>query len=662
MSTNINTEDAIVLGSDTEEEAETENEDFLESAPEVVPAQRDIGVEELIIEEQHEIQPIVIPDALANAFEVAGREIPDVVTQEDQEEEGEQVEEAAQLPSQPQRIPQLAQQNSSSDVFQTPIIPQKRQRENTPPSQDESNGDRKVEEEEEEGNLCSICFEPLASNGAHRMVSIKCGHIFGMQCIKKWFLRSKKDKISRCPECNTPGKTRDIRVIYAKKVIATDTTEKEELLEELKREKIARQSAEIEHANMNLALQMIRNELVKKNDMIERLRNDNVALYEEVTKYKRLLALQNIPMAADSNRSSTPSVIEKFYPRETITISNQPNAARVMAFNSNDEMLIVSKSWGANQAFTHHGIVKISLHDSAHQEFLPVHSKPVRDVQFNPHGEKHVLTTGLDRTLKISSLVGNMAIQVYSLEAPGWSCCWDIDRPYYLFAGLANGSVMTFDIRNTRTHVSCFRDRGLIGGSPVHSLVYISQPGESGLRGLLGANTENTFMLCDPTETNSQPQETKQCTVFDIKKPGTSFYSVSYDPISSKILASLRSIPQCATTHVLSALANNGTNPTLNQGITIDRWQSRQAHLARTHIFSRWDEENRFRTYVCAGDEASGSLLLWDEQGTTEELSLGAQQTRVNVIDVKRCVLGPNVDILAALTDNQLHVYKWDSK
>ena len=37
----------------------------------------------------------------------------------------------------------------------------------------------------------------------------------------------------RCPSCNTKATVRDIRVLYAKTLIALDTTEKDRLLEKL---------------------------------------------------------------------------------------------------------------------------------------------------------------------------------------------------------------------------------------------------------------------------------------------------------------------------------------------------------------------------------------------------------------------------------------------
>lgn len=37
-----------------------------------------------------------------------------------------------------------------------------------------------------EEETCSICFEPWTNSGAHRLVCLKCGHLFGEACIERW--------------------------------------------------------------------------------------------------------------------------------------------------------------------------------------------------------------------------------------------------------------------------------------------------------------------------------------------------------------------------------------------------------------------------------------------------------------------------------------------
>lgn len=45
---------------------------------------------------------------------------------------------------------------------------------------------------------CVICSEPFAEVGEHKAVSLKCGHIFGDSCIRRWYTQFNKRS---CPVC-----------------------------------------------------------------------------------------------------------------------------------------------------------------------------------------------------------------------------------------------------------------------------------------------------------------------------------------------------------------------------------------------------------------------------------------------------------------------------
>lgn len=45
---------------------------------------------------------------------------------------------------------------------------------------------------------CMICYEKWTTSGAHRVVCLKCGHLFGQSCIAQWLRQSFK-----CPQCNS---------------------------------------------------------------------------------------------------------------------------------------------------------------------------------------------------------------------------------------------------------------------------------------------------------------------------------------------------------------------------------------------------------------------------------------------------------------------------
>lgn len=69
---------------------------------------------------------------------------------------------------------------------------------------------------------CPICFDDWTNSGSHRLVSLKCGHLFGQSCIVRWIASNRK-----CAQCNAPNNMGDIRKIFAKTLKASDTSELE---------------------------------------------------------------------------------------------------------------------------------------------------------------------------------------------------------------------------------------------------------------------------------------------------------------------------------------------------------------------------------------------------------------------------------------------------
>lgn len=49
-----------------------------------------------------------------------------------------------------------------------------------------------------EGAACSICYDALTDGPPHRAAALRCGHIFGESCVRRWLSEGKR----RCPQCN----------------------------------------------------------------------------------------------------------------------------------------------------------------------------------------------------------------------------------------------------------------------------------------------------------------------------------------------------------------------------------------------------------------------------------------------------------------------------
>lgn len=95
---------------------------------------------------------------------------------------------------------------------------------------------------DDDGFICQICYEPFTNSGGHRVCCLKCGHIYGMECIEKWIVSSK-----RCPSCNCKAMKKDIRILYTKNLKVMDTTELDRVKAELEKANIAKNSSELRY-------------------------------------------------------------------------------------------------------------------------------------------------------------------------------------------------------------------------------------------------------------------------------------------------------------------------------------------------------------------------------------------------------------------------------
>ncbi|KAJ2710664.1 RING finger and WD repeat domain-containing protein 3 [Coemansia spiralis] len=150
-------------------------------------------------------------------------------------------------------------------------------------------------------NTCSVCLEPWTVSGQHRVVSLKCGHLFGQSCAKKWLRRSSQKRIQqgsssnkivgKCPECNQRAEWRDIRPIYARSITAVDATRVDELQAEVKRLADAKLSLEAQRMEHCLKHNQMSNEVVRLRRELEAAFQKNQWLeLENANMAKRLLS------------------------------------------------------------------------------------------------------------------------------------------------------------------------------------------------------------------------------------------------------------------------------------------------------------------------------------------------------------------------------------
>lgn len=536
------------------------------------------------------------------------------------------------------RLPNLAQQalqrlaNAQRTVEESPddFQPLKKRRRQEV-SQEE-------EEDEDEGQTCSICFEPWSNSGGHRIASLKCGHLFGHNCIEKWL---KGQGAGKCPQCNAKAKRGDIRVIYSKTVSVVDTTDRDRALKELEAEKALRIGAQKAEAQAILQHQLARAECDRLREEIRQLRGQ-LEFYSKTPSGLSTGEQSDAPPLVDQPN-------QRYVLQREFTVS-QIGGARVLAFDPMQGMLVASKP-SNNQIMPGYGLMKLSTLELRYSEFVRVHSGVLRDVVFSPQGDGMVLTAAMDKTVKLTSMHSNTVVQTYQTPLPAWACAWNQDDYNYLYCGLQNGTVYVYDVRNTSGHVTELQRPGG-GACPITSLAYVplcraSTLNCSGiLMGTLGSSTfweKASFSESfTPHPLHTLPEGACTCLSFDqaTRHCLASFRPSKRSPHSRHILCQLHNTPvdQPFSCQLVHQFTGGGTHKL----------------LSRSKLFQRPGNDDRL--LAAFGDEGTSSVQVWDVSTTSklQQLSLGdgAALDMVPFASNDR-------DYLAVLTAAKLRVYHW---
>ncbi|KAL5464066.1 hypothetical protein EMCRGX_G033025 [Ephydatia muelleri] len=469
---------------------------------------------------------------------------------------------------------------------------------------------RKLQEEKDgdcdnEGQTCSICFEPWTNSGGHRIASLRCGHLFGYTCIEKWLKKAQPS--GKCPQCNFKARRKDIRVIYAKLVSAVDTTERDRALTELEAEKTLRISVQKAEAQAVLQYQLAKAEC-------ERLK---ARLWKQ----------------AD---------------RASLNVS-QTGGSRVLAHNPLTGMLVASKP-SNNQLVPGYGVLKLSTLDLHCSEYVPIHGAALRDMSFSPHDAGMLLSVGMDKTAKLTSMHSNTTVLSYKTPGPAWACAWNQDSDHYFYCGLQNGTIQMFDKRNTTGSVV---DLHCPGGAsyPVTSLAYVPLCRASTLS--CGGLLMGTLGGCVFWEKGQAEDRFTPHAVHGL--PEGACTSLSFDVVTRHCLASHRpSKSSPHSRHTLFQLLGTGGDGVPCQPLHQFIGGSSHKLLSHSRLFQRPGSEDRLM--VAFGDEATNTTHIWDAttQSHLQHLPADNQPT----LDVLSYA-SSGADHLAILTESKVFVHQW---
>ncbi|KAM3725928.1 E3 ubiquitin-protein ligase [Dirofilaria immitis] len=301
----------------------------------------------------------------------------------------------------------------------------------------------------DESTSCSICFEAYTISGSHRIVCLKCGHLFGQSCIERWI---RTEKAAKCPQCKTKARITDIRRLYVRAVKALDTTELECLKE-------MNNAYRAENDSLRLENERLKEKIVKEEKSnsyrseIERLNLENAQLRARIAlKEKHDNKSRSSTLAAQMIKDAYFSLLAG----PIIQLSSEPGSR---SLDANGECFVVACKV-RNDLFMPYGLKLITV-DGREDMVIPVHSRKPRCCRFSPFDRQLVLSTGEDKTLCVTSFDDLPRIlHRIPLQASGWCCCWLSEDD--VAVGLINGRVLKFNLHNPTVgpfDITCCRGR-----------------------------------------------------------------------------------------------------------------------------------------------------------------------------------------------------------
>ncbi|KFB50607.1 AGAP005643-PA-like protein [Anopheles sinensis] len=499
----------------------------------------------------------------------------------------------------------------------------KRRRTFTPKKVDSPKPPKPDDEDDDDGIICSICFSEWTMTGDHRVVALKCGHLFGMSCIKRW-LQDNPASVRCCATCKAKAKLSDIRFIYARAIKAIDNTRETELTKELEGEKKKSSDLQLKLFITQKELEDLRKEAKQIRSMIETMRQPYVESQEVSRRYSYHLTLE-----------------------KNLLINNEPGC-RVMVYSYQHKLLLISQKSNLN-LFPGYAVRLLHLPELARMSMGPVihvSTKQVRDIALDELGNQFACAT-MENNVKVFSLVTRAVSCSITLGADSiiWSCAFDRGRPYILYLGTQRGEVFRYDIRNPNQPLGMHAvGHEIVEYTAVIQICPVEPTSAIPFGGFLVCKLKSAWFFEYTTE---QGQDTVTGYRLNVS-PGT-LSSMSYNPDSGHVLISVRPTQAEPSTHLLAELVKKEGAFLLHK---LHAWQG--SRLQKTIQRSAQVFMNKSDTLVLAYQEDNKVLTSWCSNSKTVGQHLPLAET---VYDICATVSTTGRMYLAALSDNRCRIY-----
>lgn len=467
------------------------------------------------------------------------------------------------------------------------------------------------ENDDDDGMTCPICLDYWELHGDHRPVCLKCGHIFGESCIRRW-LRECAPNQKLCPQCKTKAIPRDIRHLYMRKMVVQDNSEAMRLKRELEeaQAQTTRIQGQLQMATLQIELQ-------------EKLMR---SLQEQITKPH--------PM----QQQFAPPRSRKLSLEKNMEVSNQAGC-RVMQFGPVKRVLLASCKSVINM-FNGFGVRNIDLLTYKPTTYLHISQSSIRDIAFDRNEDVLAAATG-EKTVRLFSVDTRQHHDSFTPSDTSliWSCNFDSVKPKLLYLGAQNGTIFSYDIRSTHNYLKEYLTPS--DCAPVVSIRAVPPSSHFPFGGFLVCKLVSCFFF----EYNSAGETT--ATKLNIDGP---FTSMNYDVVSNRVLISTRpNATHSQVRHIVAELVNR--NGAMLQPTCTFFGSRMQSTLSRSCLVNMTDD-----IYVAAYNEDIKSLQTWSvNAGDRVQQTLAIED---KILDV--CPISLNSKTcLSALAEKKCRIFKF---
>ncbi|XP_021682349.2 uncharacterized protein LOC110666242 isoform X2 [Hevea brasiliensis] len=481
-----------------------------------------------------------------------------------------------------------------------------------------------------DGLFCPICMDAWTSEGDHHICCLPCGHIFGLSCISKWLKQNRNS--AKCPQCNRNCTLKDVRKLFAPRFAVVDE-------ESQKSADWCRKESEWQKREAELQLKV--NQLTERTTYLEHLVGD----MESSSTVP--FSAGNINSKLCQGGSSSIFVLER---------ELQVDGARLFDIDAFGQILLLARRLPKIDGS--HVLTKMNLLPPHESEdiLLPSSMKIIKDLHISPFNGSHALCASLGKKLSVLSMESNSVILSYDLPSPAWSCCWDLQSSYYMYAGLQNSLLLAFDMRQTRGPVES--SPGLTN-NPIHTLYSVQNNFSSGVRTLLSASS---IGIC---QWNFGGAEERPSLVPQTANQGVCI-SLAHCPSSDDIVATFRpkvemtnemSVSQLSPTPC-SIIGQRVLGSHLHLKRVGDKYQElgiacatvSNIRLPRSVIIDRENEKPLF----AVGDEETLGLIL--QELPTFTFTQNLKSHKHHICDIK-CTSTLSQGLLGCLSEDRLQLF-----